>query len=119
MKRRRQIGYVGIAIGALLIAIGLYQISRKQTVVIASPQAASSPMARPGDLTDTYGIVNETVYNKKTNVAFENAEQFFHESGYSSFNGLVMDRQKRLPPGLKFVDGRPLTPKDYKDAEGR
>jgi hypothetical protein len=72
------------------------------------------PVTSKNDLSDTYGIVRNVIFNKKTLVVFVTPEQFFNDSGKSSFDGLVYDRRSSLPAGLKFVDGRSLTPDDYR-----
>lgn len=71
------------------------------------------------DLSDTYGIVGDTLFNKKTKVVFVTPEEFFADSGKSSFDGLTYDRMSSLPLGLQFVNGRKLTEVDYRRIQGR
>jgi len=71
------------------------------------------------NLSETYGIVNGTIFNKKTKVVFTSAEEFFADSGRKSFDGLTYDRMTSLPPGLRFADGRGLTEADYRRIQGR
>lgn len=71
------------------------------------------------DLSDTYGIVKNTIFNKKTMVVFLSPNEFFADSGKTSFDGLKYDNLNALPPGLKYVNGRALTPADYKKIQGK
>ena len=64
----------------------------------------------PNDLSDTYGYLKPYIFNKKTLIIFTTPEQFFADSGRTSFDGLKCEVVTRLPTGLHFVDGRALTP---------
>lgn len=74
---------------------------------------------RTDDLRNTYGKVGDTIFNKRTKVAFISPSEFFQDAGVSSFSEVTFDEMNRLPPGMKFVDGRQLTKADYNRAEGR
>ena len=73
----------------------------------------------PNNLSETYGIVNGTIFNKKTKVVFTSAEEFFADSGKKSFDGLTYDHMTSLPPGLRFADGHSLAEADYRRIQGR
>lgn len=74
----------------------------------------NSQVTDSNDLSQTYAIVGNTIFNRKTTVVFRTAEEFFKDSGKSSFSGLKYDIRKSLPTGLRFVNGQYLTPEDYK-----
>lgn len=78
-----------------------------------------TPRANANDLSDTYGYLNTYIFNKKTKVIFTTPEQFFADSGRTSFVGLKYDMVTHLPPSLRFADGRPLTTADIVRIEGR
>jgi hypothetical protein len=109
------------AIAALLVvpelreAIGLRPLSEGYENInapIQSPRAQpntlvkSAPLPRPFDVSDTYGNANGTIFNKKTRVAFATPEEFFRDSGRTSFVGLVFDDVSRMPDDVVLVDGR-------------
>jgi len=71
------------------------------------------------DLSGTYGIVGNVIFNKNTGVVFTSPSQFFKDSGKTSFDGLIYDRMESLPPGLQFVNGRKLTDADYRRLQRR
>jgi hypothetical protein len=62
-------------------------------------------------------VGTKTIFNKKTKIAFATPEEFFIDSGRSHFN-YKFDMVRTLPPGLHFVDGRPLTNDDYRRGNG-
>lgn len=62
------------------------------------------------DVSDTYGNVNGTIFNKKTHVVFATPEEFFRDSGRTSFVGLIFDNVPRLPDDAVMVDGRRVAP---------
>jgi hypothetical protein len=102
-------------IGMACLGLGLYSIfkSPPQTVVTTESHASSTDS---NDLRAVYGIYKGTVFNKRTKVAFVTREEFFAESGKTSFDGLQFDNVPSLPTGLRFVDGRLLTAEDYQRA---
>ena len=67
------------------------------TAGVQGPQAPTPPPS-PNDLSATYGLNNGTVYNKTTGQAFSNPQDFFKDSGVSSFNGLTFDTGYTPPP---------------------
>lgn len=71
----------------------------------------------PDDLSETYGYLKPYIFNKKTLVIFATPEQFFADSGRTSFEGLKCETVTRLPAGLHYVDGKPLTLQDYRRIE--
>lgn len=85
-----------------------------------NPPLANSSVSRPReaapnrviDLSVTYGIVNQTIFNKKTHIVFATPQEFFSDSGVQSFDNLKFDRLPRLPPDLRLVSGRRLTRKE-------
>jgi hypothetical protein len=62
------------------------------------------------DVSDTYGNVNGTIFNKKTHVVFATPEEFFKDSGRNSFVGLIFDNVPRLPDDAVMVNGRRVAP---------
>ncbi|MDQ3816089.1 MAG: hypothetical protein M3362_00175 [Acidobacteriota bacterium] len=83
-------------------------------IQIAIKPTASKPS---NDLSDTYAIYGETVYNKKTMTVFATPQEFMQDSGKTTVHGWVFDRVSTLPPGLHFIDGRPMTSADYQRAK--
>lgn len=92
-----------------------------------NPPPASRPTFRPDkaapnrviDLSVTYGIVNQTIFNKKTLVVFSTPQEFFSDSGVQSFDNLKFERHRRLPSDLRMVGGRRLTREEVARIEGR
>lgn len=81
---------------------------------------ATSNTSASNDLSDTYGIIGNAIFNKKTHVIFHTPDEFFADSGKSSFDGLKYDRTvKKLPPDIHYVDGRRLTPEEIRKVEAK
>jgi serine/threonine-protein kinase len=104
-----------IAVLALTVLIGVKP--GLPVKVSSTPQADNErtgsirPRANVKDLSDTYGIVdNKTIFNKKTRVVFAKPQEFFADSGMTSFENLKFDEVPRLPSDLRFVNGKPLRP---------
>ena len=71
------------------------------------PQQSGSSVSQVStDLSDTYGIVRGTVFNKKTHVVFQTPQEFFAESGQTSFEGLKLDTRARFPSDGRYVNGQ-------------
>lgn len=75
----------------------------------ANPASRAATPTQLIDLSATYGKVNHTVFNKKTRVIFATPQEFFDDSGVSSFEGLKFDELRRLPVDLRLVNGRRMT----------
>jgi hypothetical protein len=84
-------------------------IAETKSPEVAPTKIPNEPKISGNDLSDTYGIVNGTIFNKKTHVVFATPQEFFRDSGKTSFANLIFDRSVRLPRDLYFVDGRKLT----------
>ncbi len=63
--------------------------------------AAAPPVIAPQeqDLSEKYGIVGKTVYRKSDGMAFQNEQQFFNDSGVTSFQNLKFDTAYQPPTG--------------------
>jgi hypothetical protein len=64
------------------------------------------------DLSGTYGRVNKTIFNKKTQIVFSTPQEFFADSGMTSFDHLEFDEVACLPPRPRLINGRSLTKKE-------
>jgi hypothetical protein len=110
-------------VGTLCLGLGLYSLMNKRVEYI--PQTSQVQTANPvqttnsNDLRDTYGRAGYHIFNKKTKTFMYTAEEFFRDSGKTSFDGLIFDQVPYLPRGLKYVGGRPLTAEDYRRLEGK
>ena len=69
-------------------------------------QAYTSASANVIDISGTYGILRGTVFNKKTHVVFQTPQEFFTDSGQSSFDGLKFDTHARFPADGRYVNGQ-------------
>lgn len=49
------------------------------------------------DLTSKYGKIGNAIYRKSDNHAFANSQEFFADSGQSTFNGLTFDTNYKVP----------------------
>jgi len=58
------------------------------------------------DLSETYGILRWTVFNKKTHVVFQTPQEFFTDSGLTSFEGLKFDTHARFPADGRYINGQ-------------
>lgn len=100
--------------------INTYQIPVYTCAQIEKYLKALEPArSENNNLSDTYGIVGNVIFNKKTMVVFVTPNQFFKDSGKRSFAGLTYDRINSLPPRLQFVNGRKLTDADYRRLQGQ
>jgi hypothetical protein len=84
---------------------------------LTNSSSSVSSNKNPNDLSETYGIINATIFNKKTGVVFKSPEEFFRDSSKTSFANLIYDNVSRLPSNARFVNGRKLTQKQIYDIE--
>ena len=116
--------------GIIFVSVGVYRWTHPPTYSIkevmgwsdsdtpstSSPTPTPTPVREnksPNDLSDTYGIVGRTIFNKKTKVVFLTDKEFFKDSGKKSFERLKYERFTSLPRGLKFVNGKSVLPEEY------
>jgi hypothetical protein len=104
---KRAIPILILIVGLVIIGIGVYPYLKKPDPPVPVI-VESKPKSK--DISDTYGIVRGTVFNKKTHVVF--GDGFLQEAGFTSFDGLIFDVMNKLPPNLTLPDGRPLTEKE-------
>jgi hypothetical protein len=113
-------------VGILCLVLGIYsvlkpaEISAQPTGPVASNPCnitkrvpPPQPKVTSRDLRGKYGIVLNVIFNQKTRVVFTTPQEFFNETGLTSFEGVQTDRFKKLPRDCVFVDGTPLTERDY------
>ncbi len=63
-----------------------------QPTAVPQPAPKATPAPSPNyDLTGKYGLVGSTVYRKSDNYAFSNPQDFFRETGLTSWNGVKLD----------------------------
>jgi hypothetical protein len=115
----KQIVSLLLVIGGACILLGLYS-SFGSKVEPSSPSAKRVPPPQPKvtsrDLRGKYGIVNHSIFNETTHVVFTTPQEFFNETGLNSFGGPI-DHFDKLPRDCVFVDGTPLTERDYNMVE--
>lgn len=112
-------------VGILCLLVGLYSVFNPKTPepLLSSEvtiQRASStkrlpppqPKVTSRDLRGKYGMVNNVIFNETTHVVFTTPQEFFKETGLPSFGGEI-DHFTKLPRDCVFVDGTPLTERDY------
>lgn len=82
------------------------------------PQPQGDAPNRVIDLSDTYGRVHMTVFNKKTRVVFATPYEFFQDSGVTSFDiPIKFEEFSQLPPDLRRWDGKQVSPEAKKAIE--
>ena len=101
----------GGVISARLLGAGAGILNLPDFVAVPSRPSRAWP-GHVIDLSDTYGRVNLTIFNKKTRVVFAKPQEFFSDSGVHSFDHVRFDDVGYLPRDLRLVDGRRLTSQD-------
>ena len=109
----QQMQGVIVMIGALCIGLGADMVFTQGLTASISLTGPTTVQKNPNDLREDFGIVGDTVFNKKRKIAYNHVEDFWRDSGKSSWEGLILDRMDRLPEGMHFANGLPLTPDDY------
>jgi DNA-binding winged helix-turn-helix (wHTH) protein len=91
---------------------------RYPTVVHQGRQLQGEAPNRVIDLSETYGRVNMTIFNKKTRVVFADPHEFFQDSGVTSFDWPIkFEEFTELPADLRRLDGKELTPESRRVIE--
>jgi hypothetical protein len=109
--------YVSVALFTLTLSINLIALwnSLSSAPPVIDYQQANMSKARKisyQDLSETYGKVNRTIFNKKTHVVFSTPQEFFADAGVNSFDNLKFDEVLLLPTSPCLVNGRRLTNKE-------
>jgi hypothetical protein len=68
-------------------------VAPKTTSTTTQPKATTTkqPVSTGVDLSGKYGLAGSTVYRKSDNYAFSSQDEFFRETGLSSWNGVKLD----------------------------
>lgn len=111
-----------VAVAALALSAVQRERGNQPTPATQEPQTPPRPLGdaphRVIDLSDTYGRVHMTVFNKKTRVVFATPHEFFQDSGVTSFDiPIKFEEFSQLPLDLRRRDGKQVTPEAKKAIE--